>query len=110
MKVIFEKSPSCYLLVYIHCETAAEQHKLNGKLFTHSEYQSKWDALCDEWIEKQYFKFLNKEELIGRSSTITTLTFADGRDDNFIKELSNYLEDEYVLGGYYKIEYKSFTN
>jgi hypothetical protein len=110
MKVIFEKSPSGALLVYIHCMTAKQQHVISEKLFRHSEYDSKWDQLCSEWIEKKYFDFVNKEEMIGHSSTITVLTFVDGRHDELVKELSLYLEDEYVVGGYYKIEYKSFNN
>jgi hypothetical protein len=109
MKLIFEKNPSGALLVYIHCLTAKQQHVIIEKLFQHSEYTTKWDELCDEWIEKKYFKFVNKEELVGRDAVITVLTFVDGRCDELIKELSKYLEDEYEISGYYSIEYKSFN-
>lgn len=109
MKLIFEKSSSGALLLYIHSLTAKQQHILNEKLFQHSEYTSKWDELCDEWIEKKYFKFVNKEQLVGHSSVITVLTFVDGRNDDFIKELSKYFEDEYVMEGYYNVHYQSFN-
>lgn len=110
MKVIFEKNPSGCLLAYIHCETAAQQYKLDEKLFRHSEYNSKWDQICDEWIEKKYFQFVNKEQLIGMNSIITVLKFVDGRDDDFIKELSLYLEDEYTPSGYYLVKYEQFKS
>jgi hypothetical protein len=108
MKLIFEKSLSGALLVYIHCLTAKQQYTVGEKLFRHSEYTTKWDELCDEWIEKKWFQYVNKEELVGRDGVITSLIFVDGRNDDLIKELSKYFEDEYVCGGYYNIEYQSF--
>lgn len=108
MKLIFEKCSSGALVVYIHCISAKQQHVVGEKLFQHSEYTTKWDALCDEWIEKKWFKFVNKEELVGRDSVITSLTFIDGRNDDLIKELSKYFEEDYVVGGYYNIKYQSF--
>lgn len=110
MKIIFEKSPSGQLVVYIHCVTAAQHKKLSEKLFRHSEYLSKWDELCDEWIAKDYFKYVNQEDMLGNNSTITVLTIVDGRNDDLIKELSIYLEDEFTSTGCYIVEYQSFKS
>jgi len=108
MEVIFKKSSSGSLVVYIHCITAAQQDRLQSKLFRHSEYDSKWDQLCDEWIEKKYFNYVNREKLLGVNSVSTILTFIDGRNDEFIKELSMYLEDDFTPSGYSEIKYVSF--
>lgn len=108
MDVIFKKCSSSALLVYIHCTTAAQQDKLESKLFRHSEYDTKWDQLCDEWIGKKYFEYVNREKLLGVNSVITVLTFIDGRNDDFIKELSLYLEDDFTPSGYSEVKYVSF--
>ncbi len=108
MEVIFKKCSSGQLVVYIQCITAVQQFKLDKKLFSHSEYTSKWDELCDEWIEKKYFKYVNKEQLVGYNSIITTLTFIDGRCDELIKALTIYLEDEFEPSGYSEVKYVSF--
>jgi hypothetical protein len=109
MKIIFDKTLSGDLVVYVHCTAAADQHKFEKKLFTHSEYMSEWDAKLDEWLQKEYYKHYLQETLVGRETVITTLTFINGRNDDLIKELSSYLEES-KLYGYYLIEYNSFTN
>jgi hypothetical protein len=46
--------------------------------------------------------------LIGSKETIIILTFINGRDDDFIKELAKYFYEEDSPYGHYIIEYKSF--
>jgi hypothetical protein len=108
MKIIFEKCPNGDLDVYIHSKTATDQKDIDKKLFTHSEYSTKWNYMLDEWFKKQYFKHLVQEELIGSKETIIILTFINGRDDDFIKELAKYFYEEDSPYGHYIIEYKSF--
>lgn len=110
MKVIFEKCSNGDLLVYIHCTTAVEQVNLDKKIFTHSEYTTKWDSMLQEWSKKDYYKYFIPEGLIGSNTVITTLTFVNGRNDNFIKELSAYFEDTFIPSGHLIITYQQFES
>lgn len=109
MKIIFEKTPSTELHVYIHCSSAGDQLKLSESTFIHSEYESKWSQLLYEWSKKEYYKFYNIEQMPSRNSVITLLIFTHSNDDQFIKELSNHLDVDHS-SGYYIIDYKLFDN
>lgn len=109
MEVIFKKCPGGDLFVYIHCRTAADQTDLEKKLHTHSEYTTMWDKLLDEWCTKEWYKYYLNERLIGRNSVITILQFVGGRNEDLIKALSQYLEEDGHIGsGYQSIQYEQF--
>lgn len=109
MEIIFKKCPSADLFVYIHCRTAADQTHLEKKLYTHSEYTTMWDKLLDEWVVKEWYKYYLNERLIGRHSVITVLQFVGGRNEDLIKALSQYLEEDgYIGSGYLSIQYEPF--
>lgn len=112
MKVIFNVSPhSSELKVYIHCETAAELYKMNDKLYSHSEYTSKWDGTCEEWRNKEWYNWCTREDMSGSSSVITVLTFYTSYHkfkDEFIKELSNYLSESWSQDGAHFVKWQLF--
>lgn len=110
MEIIFRKCLNGDLDVFIHCKTATDQKNVDKKLFTHSEYSTSWSHMLQEWASKNYFKFLAQEELIGSKETIIILTFINGRDDDFIKELCKYFYDKENPYSHYSIEHKTFEN
>lgn len=111
MKVIIEKSPSADLYVYIVCTSAVDQTHLENKLRSHSEYDTMWDKLLDEWCMKEWYKYYNAERLIGRNTVITLLKFTNGRSEDLIKALSQYLEEDgYIGSGYLSVQYESFKS
>ena len=68
-------------------------------------------AKLDEWLQKSYYRHYVNETLVGQHSVITIITFINGRNDDFIKELSNYLEgNKDYISGHYLIEYKLFKD
>ena len=109
MNIIFEKLPSGNMYVYIHCASAGEQMRISERMHTHSEYDTKWSQLLSEWLAKGYYKHYLTETMSSRNTVITLLEFINSRDDNFIKELLDHLDDE-PIAGYYGIEYKLFSN
>ena len=109
MKLIFEQSISGSTYLYIHCSSAGDQLRISEKLHTHSEYNTKWSDLLEEWREKGYYKYYSINQMSSRSDVITLLEFTNSRDDEFMRELNKYLEYE-TAGGYFGIEYKLFNN
>jgi hypothetical protein len=107
MKIIFEQTMSTELNVYIHCTSAGEQLRLSESIHTHSEYHTKWSQLLDEWAKKEYYKYFTIHQMSSRNHVITLLVFTNSKSEEFIKELSNHLDDD-MMQGYYSIEYKSF--
>jgi hypothetical protein len=108
MQIIFNQSPSQDLYVYIHCTTAGEQFSLSQKMHTHSEYDTKWSNLLEEWRKKEYYKYCIEKELSSRNDVVTILQFTNCRSEDFIQELCTYLQSEH-FGGYMNAEYKSFN-
>lgn len=109
MNIIFEKLPSGNTYVYIHCTSAGDQSRISDRTYIHSEYDTTWSKLLAEWHSKGYYEHYLIEKMSSRNTVITLLEFTNSRDDNFIKELLDHLDDDPVAG-YYGIEYKLFTN
>lgn len=107
MQLIFEKSFNGELFLYVKCTTAADQTNFERKIFTHSEYTTEWDSKIDEWLEKGYFKFYHREDLIGSQIVITVFTFTQSLSDELIKEICKYFEGPPFFPGIYIAEYKS---
>ena len=109
MDLLFKMSPNGNMYLYIHCTSAGQQLQLTKKMHTHSEYNTKWSNLIEEWEKKEYFKYHIVEQMAAENSVITLIEFTNSRSEDFIKELSDYLEAD-ASGGYYNIQYKSFIH
>lgn len=113
MKVIidvptFTNSP---LNVYIHCETAADLHKMEDKLLANKEYMTVWDDKCEEWFKKEWCKWYMRETMRGSGSVMIILSFHTNHDkfnDEFIKELSNYLSEGWSQDGAHFVKWQLF--
>jgi hypothetical protein len=77
-------------------------------MHTHTEYDTDWSNLIYEWRKKEYFKYHIVEQMVAENSVITLIEFTNSRNEDFIKELSNYLEAD-ASGGYFNVEYKIFS-
>ena len=107
MNLIFNQSPSQDLYVYIHCKTAGAQLRLTQKMHTHSEYDTAWSKSLEEWKTKGYFVHFIQKELSSRNDVMTILEFTNSISEDFIKELSSYLQGE-QHSGYLSVGYKRF--
>ena len=63
------------LELQIHTQSATDYALVSDNLFTHGEYETKWDMKSQEWIDKGYFKQCFHEKFKGSSDVIFIMRF-----------------------------------
>ena len=83
------------LHMYIECKSAAEHCNITDKTHTHSEYDTLWDNMLNEWHVKGYYKYYQFEVLKGNSTVIFKFEFINGREhaQKLITELDKYFDE-----------------
>ncbi len=110
MTVIFDRLMNGCMRVYIHTFSAVDQAKFTNKLYSHSEYDTNWSRKISEWIDKSYCKDYIKEDMIGRDSCITVLTFIDiSSTTDFIQELNGYFYDNEDSSYAHMVKFQSIS-
>ena len=95
MDITYKTDYQSNLFMYIEVESASDYKKIDDKLYTHSEYDDKWDSKLGEWKQKDYYGYFHTDRLQGNRKVIFILQFTDGRAKRkeFIQELNEYFDE-----------------
>lgn len=111
MKIIFEKTSSDSLTVYIHALTAADNDILTEKLYVFNDYDTKWEKKLREWSEAKYYEWYVYENMRGDETCMTILKFMQVSSVNdFIMDINTYLrqgDSSRKEIGVYMVSYKN---
>lgn len=109
MKLFFDMTAYGELKAYIQMCTAADMHKVDDKMHTHSEYDTPWSDKLNEWKDAEYYKDYWMESMVGRSEVIWLLRFVNCNGyDKLMKEIVKYF-DEDMADSTYCIKYHEFN-